>query len=541
MIIEDVIDHKRIEMETRNRADEFAALYETSLDLAMRGNLDNLLNTIVKRAAKLLHTSIGAFFLFDEARRDLQGTISTGFYESLTIHLELGEGVVGWVAQTGQPLIVKNSEVSVYLPGSPPVVSSLLVPMLFSGDLVGVLLVGENTNVNREFTDLDMRLLTLFASQAASVVYNSRLYEKTIRQLDRLSTLRLVDAAILNTSDLDLTLNILLTGASTKLNVDAAAILLFDKSTCTLQYRAVSGLDVMDKRQLPVHHLTSGFSGWVAQEGRMMEIHHPEMITSYVAHLTEKKFLSYYGVPLIAKNKLIGVMEIFNCKVQERDREWQDFLLTLAGQAAIAVDNAVLFETIQHSNINLHIAYEATLEGWSRALDLRDHETEGHTQRVAKLAQRLARIMGLEPDEVLNIRRGALLHDIGKMGVPDRILRKRGPLTKREWAIMHKHPQLAFDLLSPILYLNHAVDIPYCHHEKWDGTGYPRGLRGEEIPLAARIFAVVDVYDALTSDRPYRKKWSVDKAIQYIRDQAGTYFDPHITAVFIREIETMMD
>ena len=163
------------------------------------------------------------------------------------------------------------------------------------------------------------------------------------------------------------------------------------------------------------------------------------------------------------------------------------------------------------------MAYDETIEGWSRAMDLRDKETEGHTQRVTELTLRLANSMGFGAEELVHIRRGTLLHDIGKMGVPDDILRKPGPLTDEEWVIMRRHPQLAYDMLAPIFYLRPATDIPYCHHEKWDGTGYPRGLKGEQIPLAARIFALVDVWDALCSDRPYRKAWPADRVRSYIQ------------------------
>ncbi|MEA2575140.1 MAG: hypothetical protein QOH93_2438, partial [Chloroflexia bacterium] len=179
------------------------------------------------------------------------------------------------------------------------------------------------------------------------------------------------------------------------------------------------------------------------------------------------------------------------------------------------------------------LAYEATLEGWSHALDLRDKETEGHTQRVTEMTVRLAQELGAPEADVVQIQRGALLHDIGKMGIPDSILLKPGPLTEEEWEIMRKHPVYAYELLSPISFLRPALDIPYCHHEKWDGTGYPLGLKGEQIPLAARIFAVVDVYDALSSDRPYRKSWPQDKVLAHIRELSGTHFDPRIVEAFL--------
>ncbi len=182
-------------------------------------------------------------------------------------------------------------------------------------------------------------------------------------------------------------------------------------------------------------------------------------------------------------------------------------------------------------------AYDATIVGWSRAMDLRDKETEGHTQRVTSLTVKMAHALNLGDEQLVHIRRGSLLHDIGKLGIPDALLHKEDKLTNEEWGIMRRHPEYALNMLSEIEYLLPALDIPYCHHEKWDGTGYPRGLKGEEIPLAARMFAIVDVWDAVTSDRPYRPAWSREKALQYILDSAGTQFDPQLVAVFLQVIQ----
>jgi putative nucleotidyltransferase with HDIG domain len=209
----------------------------------------------------------------------------------------------------------------------------------------------------------------------------------------------------------------------------------------------------------------------------------------------------------------------------------------LGGQAAIAIENSMLFQDLQRSNFELAIAYDATIEGWSRALDLRDRETEGHTQRVTDMTLKLARKMGLSEARLILIKRGALLHDIGKMGVPDYILHKPEQLSEEELSIMRKHPQLAYDMLEPIAYLKYALHIPYCHHEKWDGSGYPRGLAGTQIPLEARLFAIVDVWDAITTDRPYRKRWPRKKALQYIRAESGKHFDPKLVEVFLEEME----
>ncbi|WKZ40279.1 MAG: response regulator [Anaerolineales bacterium] len=187
---------------------------------------------------------------------------------------------------------------------------------------------------------------------------------------------------------------------------------------------------------------------------------------------------------------------------------------------------------IEVAHEKLLSAYDATIEGWSRAMDLRDRETEGHTLRVTDLSIKLARRMGISEGELIFIRRGALLHDIGKLGVPDAILHKASSLSDDEWKIMRQHPQFAYDMLYPIEYLRPALDIPFCHHEKWDGTGYPRGLKGRDIPLSARIFAVVDVWDAVTSDRPYRPAWDKKKAMDHINAQSGIHFDPKVVVEF---------
>ena len=250
--------------------------------------------------------------------------------------------------------------------------------------------------------------------------------------------------------------------------------------------------------------------------------------------LTGDNFITYHAVPLIAKGQVKGVLEVFHRTSFVPDPEWLSFLETLAGQAAIAIDNSTLFNDLQKSNLELVQAYDFTLESWAKALELRDAETAGHCNHVTDLSLRLAQEMGMSGEELVHVRRGALLHDIGKMGVPDEILLKKGPLTPTEWEIMRRHPQYAFDLLSTIPFLRPALDIAYCHHEKWDGSGYPRGLKGEEIPLAARIFAVVDVWDALLMNRPYRSSWPVEKVIAHLQEQCGKHFDSRVVKVFLR-------
>lgn len=243
-------------------------------------------------------------------------------------------------------------------------------------------------------------------------------------------------------------------------------------------------------------------------------------------------YVWYCGVPLFVTAHFFGILELVSRKPIYPTPSWLATLDTFAGQCSIGLELACSAAKLRESEEQLRIAYDATLEGWTRALEMRDCETAGHTRRVTELTERLARESKMDENEIVQVRRGALLHDIGKMGVPDSILRKLGPLTDEEWQIIRQHPVFARDWLWPIEYLRPAIPIPYCHHEKWDGSGYPQGLRGEEIPWPARIFAVVDVFDALSSDRPYRKAWPREKVFAYIREQEGRHFDPRAVELF---------
>jgi putative nucleotidyltransferase with HDIG domain len=320
--------------------------------------------------------------------------------------------------------------------------------------------------------------------------------------------------------------------------VDAADVLLLHPYQQTLQHaagqgfrtRAIEGADV---------HMNDAFAGRCVMERRIIQVFDSAQIIEnkpFTRLWLDENFSNYICVPLIAKGEVKGVLEVYRRSQFIPNAEWLEFLETLAGQAAITIDNAQMFDNLQRVNMELAIAYDATIEGWSHAMDLRDKETEGHTQRVTELTILLAKAMGIKDKEILHIRRGALLHDIGKMGIPDHILLKEGPLTDEEWTIMRKHPLLAYEMIQPIRYLHQSLDIPLAHHEKWDGTGYPRGLKGEEIPLVARIFAIVDVWDAVTSSRPYRKAWSKKKTLAYIKEQSGKHFDPQVVDVFLSVI-----
>jgi len=368
------------------------------------------------------------------------------------------------------------------------------------------------------------------------ITMRRRAEERVQLQFEHLNALREIDRVIASNFDLSLSLSEILTHVTIELGVDAAAILILNPSSKILEFGAERGFRVKAIRRALIR-LGDSYAGLAAMERRMVMI--PDLrsepnnvlLTEYLAG---DNFVCYYGVPLIAKGQVKGVLEVCNRTVLSPETEWFDFLNTLAGQTAIAIENSTLFESLQRSNLELALAYDSTIEGWSRALDMRDRETEGHSQRVTEMTVDLARAFGLGEAELVQVRWGALLHDIGKMGVPDGILLKPGPLTDEEWVAMKKHPTFAYEMLSPIRYLRMAMDIPHCHHEKWDGTGYPHGLKGIQIPICARIFSVVDVWDALKSERPYRAGWPEEKISEHIRSSSGTQFDPQVVDAFMQ-------
>ncbi len=533
---------KRAEEEIRRRANEFAALYDITRDLTAQQDVDAVINMIVRRATDLVVASSGAICLYDAARDDLVIAASKGPELPVGTRIKIGEGMAGIAAQTRAPIIVADySQWEHHLPqfAKHQFGAGAAVPMLYAGTLIGTLNVLEAASSTREFTDVDTRLLTLFAGLAAAAVHNARLHEETMRQLDHLEALRSIDIAITASVDLQMTLSILLEHVKAQLNADAASVLLLNPHSQILEYAAGRGFRT---RSAQTAHIRLGedFAGRAALERRSVQADDPAQIQSsphFAALWAGEDFAAYYGVPLISKGQVKGVLEVYHRAPFHPESDWISFLETFAGQAAIAIDSAQLFENLQRSNADLERAYDTTIEGWSKALDLRDRETEGHTQRVTEITLRLAKAMGIGDAELVHVRRGGLLHDIGKMGVPDSVLLKPGTLTDDEWRVMRQHPQLAYDMLSPIAYLKPALDIPYCHHEKWDGTGYPRGLKGEQIPLAARLFAVVDVWDALRSDRPYRQAWDEAKVREHIQSLAGTHFEPQVVQAFFGLME----
>jgi HD-GYP domain-containing protein (c-di-GMP phosphodiesterase class II) len=413
--------------------------------------------------------------------------------------------------------------------------SMMGIPLIKGKRILGALMIMDSNNPQR-FSEEDLKTATVFGSHAALAIDNAQLFERSNLHLEHERALREIDMAITSSPDLNLTLRIVLYQTRKQLNVGAAAILLINQATQTLECISRQGFQTELITQNHIQ-LGEGRAGNAALERRVFgraEIESSSQIPDRTELIIAENFCAYFIAPLVTNNKLVGALEIYHHAPLKINTDWLKFLEALAGQAAIAVDNATMFNDLQRSNEELALAYEAAIEGWARALELRDKETEGHTRRVTDMTVKLAREMGIEDRALRHMRQGALLHDIGKMGIPDSILRKPDTLTAEEMKIMRQHPTYAYNLLKGISYLREDLDIPYCHHEKWDGTGYPRGLKGEEIPLSARIFAIADVYDALTSNRPYRKGWGHRTTIEYIRKESGSHFDPQVVVTFLK-------
>ena len=547
----DITERKQMEQAIRQHIVELETLYENGLELGQLLPPKEIARKLMDLMGTKLdwhHTVIRLYHPEDETLEllafNLPVMISTAEYQAIeqrfkTLVMKAGDGLAGWAVQHRQAVRVGElAHDSRYVEIEPGLNSGMYIPLKAGERVVGVISIESETP--NAFSEADERFVATLANQAAVALENSRLHEETLRQLKRVEALHAIDQSIAGSFDQRLTLDILLTHTLDQLEADAAVVFLLEPYQRTLQNAVSKGFHTRTI-ETTNYKISESLARQAIMERRMIHISAQEAgeLNPALAQLwLEEGFKSMDSASLISKGIIKGVLNVYHRKAFTPSPAWSSFLETLAGQAAIAIESTQLFNGLQQANMELAVAYDATIEGWSRAMDLRDKETEGHTERVTEMSMRLGKAMQLGEEYLVQLRRGALLHDIGKLGVPDGILLKADKLTDEEWQIMKQHPQLAYDMLSSVAYLRRALDIPYCHHEKWNGTGYPRGLKGPQIPLAARIFAIVDVWDALTSDRPYRQAWSKPDTLKYIREQSGKHFDPQVVDIFHERVWT---
>ncbi|MBI5825995.1 MAG: GAF domain-containing protein [Chloroflexi bacterium] len=530
------LENTRLYIETRQRLDELEMVNRVSFALRAAKDTHEMLPILLNEIQASIESDTATILLYDPEIDALKPHATSGWLASLPkTTFKPGEGIIGKVYTSGvthvspefiNDPIAHTENANFFGKGW----GGVAVPIRTASETIGVIMVGIPNPRQVEFHHV--RLITTLADIAGNAIYRSSLFQKNEEQIRRLTTLREMDTAITSSLDLHITLDILTEHLTTKMGVNAARILVYNPNSQMLDNFTAAGFMNPASSRQPIG-IGDGLTSQILLSRKELFIKNIEDETNLLPdYLSNEGFKSYYAIPLFSKGSTRGVIETYFRDTFTPTTDWKDFLKTLAGQATIAIDNAQLFENLQRSNQELSLAYDTTLEGWGKALELRDKETQGHTQRVTNLTLKLARQMGIPESEITHIRRGALLHDIGKMGVPDSILHKPGALTDEEIADMRKHPQYAYDLLSPITYLRPTLDIPYCHHEWWDGNGYPRKLKGEEIPLSARIFAIIDVWDALLSDRPYRDAWPEADVMKYIAGLSGKQFDPQVVNEF---------
>ncbi|MBL8062906.1 MAG: GAF domain-containing protein, partial [Anaerolineales bacterium] len=477
------IENARLFEETQQRLKELEILQQVTAALRKVRGIPEMMPIFVNFAAKAIGAQAGLIFLLDEASNDWvsKGWITAeGDYlvqERIPLRIKPGEGITGQVGERGELYITENWRTDPLSIGMPEDIdqlekfqSGIFLPIRVQDRVIGIMHIWYAAS--HAFSESEKHLLIAIADMAGSSLQRARLHEETNRQLRQLTILRDMDRVIASSFDLQVIFNILFNYVTEQLGVDAVNILLYNRDTQMLERAAGRGFITNLQSSLRLR-LGESLAGRAALERRIIAVPDMSAASAMIIKpelLAGENFKVYYAHPLVTKGEILGVLEVFNRTPLHVTSDWFNFFETLASQVAIAIDNSRLFENLERSNFELTLAYDKTIEGWSKALDLRDRETEGHTRRVTDLTLKLVKKFGLSGPEYVHIRRGALLHDIGKIGIPDHILLKPGNLSDEEWMIMRQHPQFAYDMLSSVEYLRPALDIPYCHHEKWDGT-----------------------------------------------------------------------
>ena len=535
------------QIQDRNRELDRLSRASTLLLAGVSSNAPALCHSIAELlVSEFNYSNCSVWLVGDDDLTLTRGAVAGPYGDQ--IHASLlttrGPGVIAKALRTNAPINLGDVSLSQdYISSWKGTRSELVVPMRSGERMVGVIDL-QSDELDAYGPD-DVRLLELIASRAALMLQHVHLYQQTEHRLQQLTVLSNIDAAIASSLDLQVTLNILVSQISMHLRADAVDVLLFNPHLQMLEYAIGRGFRGSGVRRVPLL-LGEDQAGQAAMNRSVVsvvDLNSPQVMLARPERISGEDFVSMFAVPLVAKGQLKGVLELFFRYPMDSNPDWVNFLETLARQAAVAVEDARLFNDMQRSITDQAAAYDASVEAWARLSRLRQREPDWLPEVLSTLTLRLGRRLGLSEESLAHLHRGVLLHDIGKLSIPDIILNKDGPLTVEEWQIVRCHPGNSFDLLQPIAYLRPAINIPYCQHERWDGSGYPRGLKGREIPLEARIFAVVNVWSMLQCDRPYSPAWDREQAEAFVRDQAGAAFDPEVVEAFFKllpELESLI-
>ncbi len=539
----DITDRVSHEQEQLKRLAELEALEKITEILRYANDENEAMPLLLNHTLEALELTAGSILLFDPKTNIFRKSASVGWFDLIDEKPPKNdEGIGRAVLTSGETYIANEFESD---PGTnqavidviPPGWGGVCVPIQNMDEILGVFYL--SCKLPRQIQPDEVRFLESIAKIAGITLHRMSLLEDALQKVDNLKAQQKIFQAIASSYDLQLMLDIISVQALTLLPADAVSLLLYEPHSHDLVYSASSGFQRKQYQQAK-GKLGAGYAGRAALEKVTIHLESIEGSTPPFERetlLEDEGFITYTAVPLVAKGQIKGVIEVFHRSPIDLDREWDRRLETLASQTAVAIEDQLINERKLQDNLKLTHAYEKTIESWGLALNLRDEKIGSYSQRELDMALKLAGFMGVSEEDLVHFRHGVVLHDIGKLGIPDDILIKPAKLTDDEWVVMKKHPRLAYNLLSPIDFLRPALDIPFSHHEKWDGTGYPQGLKGKAIPLFARIFAVVDVWDALQSDRPFREAWSEAKTLAYIQEKSGSHFDPEVVEAMFKILQ----
>ena len=535
--------------ETRQRLEELDRLNRISNQLRSAITSQEILPVFFAEVTSALASPHAAILLYHEDVRQLEAvTVGGSLAEFQSYRVSLRPEVQRFLLEDGSLFCTEDihSQDVPFEKDFPETIGPVLViPMHAAEAVIGLFILARERDPQGGPTAVysanDISLIKTLADLGGSALQRAQLFEQTQQRMQRLSVLHAIDMAVSGSLSLTITLNLILDQIVSQLAIDAADMLLHHAQSHTLNFTAGRGFK-NERVKRAQFRLGQSIPGKVVLDRKSFLLNDlasdPALLKLH--YLEDEPFTSYFAIPLIIKGQIKGVLELFSRAPFPDDLELRDFLESLAAQAAIAIDNNELFDDLKRSNRELTRAYDAIIGSWSRSLEYKTPLIRGHTLRVTDLAISLALILEVPETNLPHIRRGALLHDIGLVSVSDAVLQRPDPTVESDRQALFEHPNVAYELIAGIDFLRPALDIPYCHHEAWDGSGYPRGLKGEDIPLAARIFAVVDAWDELSMDMENRSRWPHDRIIQYLRSQAGRQFDPVIVDRFIAELPKLL-